>query len=242
MQQGARGFWQGGSDPRHAREWRAINERPAGNARPLWQLEMNALHSTVQILRQELQSSRAQEMRARYCALHDDLTGLPNRRYFRERVGSALTTEASPWALFSLLILDLDRFKSFNDTYGHAAGDHLLRIVGARITGALRAEDLVSRLGGDEFACLITGVGKREELTAIAAKLFQAISAPCAIGSKIFSIRPSIGIAVCPSANTAIEVLMNAADGAMYAAKRKRTMVSFAEPLPKSSSLYIVTG
>jgi diguanylate cyclase (GGDEF)-like protein len=174
----------------------------------------------------DLARALQQEQCSRFLAFHDDLTALPNRRFFLERLRSALTQDAIP-ANVAVIYLDLDGFKALNDTYGHANGDALLGLIATRLAHALRAEDLVSRIGGDEFACLITGVSSRERLQHIALTLFAVVSAPFKIGALTLHVRPSIGVAMCPMDGTTVEALMQAADAAMYGAKRNRTSFSF---------------
>ena len=182
----------------------------------------------------ELTCALHREQRSLFLALHDDLTALPNRRFFLERLGSALKTQDSIPAHVAVIYLDLDGFKVLNDTYGHANGDALLGLIATRLAHALRAEDLVSRIGGDEFACLITGVSSRERLQHIALTLFEVVSAPFKIGALSLNVRPSIGVAMCPMDGTTVETLMQAADAAMYGAKRNRSSFSF------SSRLHVV--
>jgi diguanylate cyclase len=171
----------------------------------------------------ELTGAHLREQRSRFLAFHDDLTALPNRRYFLERLGSALETKGASPANVAVIYLDLDGFKVINDTYGHAIGDVLLSLIARRLAHALREEDLVSRLGGDEYACLITGVSCRERLQHIAATLFEAVAAPFKLGELALNVRPSIGLAMCPLDGTTVEALMQAADTAMYVAKRNRS-------------------
>jgi diguanylate cyclase (GGDEF)-like protein len=121
-----------------------------------------------------------------------------------------------------VLFLDIDDFKSINDSYGHDVGDALLRIVAARLTRSLRADDLVGRMGGDEFACVVTAGQDREALGGLAGKLIDAVSAPMTIGPIELTVRPSIGIAACPADGATVELLLRRADMAMYRAKRLR--------------------
>lgn len=167
------------------------------------------------------------ERRARHLALHDGLTELPNRSFFRERLDQALAPAAAPGPALALLYLDLDGFKPINDMHGHEAGDALLRIVAARLSRAVRAEDMVGRLGGDEFGCLLGGLLNREQLGQLACKLFDAVSAPLCIGELQLTVRPSIGIAVCPGDGATAEQLLKHADAAMYRAKRHRSGYAF---------------
>ncbi len=175
----------------------------------------------------ELAGTQMQERRAHHLARHDNLTLLPNRSFFGERLNQALTATEHPRQPLAVLYLDLDGFKPVNDTYGHATGDELLRIVAARLTQTLRAEDMVSRLGGDEFACLLKDLPSEEQLRRLACKLFDAVSAPVQIGPLTLTVRPSIGIAMCPADGATAETLLKNADAAMYRAKRQQTGHAF---------------
>ena len=204
--------------------------------------EVTTLQAMVTKIQEELAGAEEREKRARYLAFHDDLTALTNRRFFRERLGCALRNQGAGPPHLAVIYLDLDDFKALNDTYGHATGDALLNLVAERLAHALRAEDLVSRLGGDEYACLITGVSSRDRLQHIASTLFESVSAPFKIGALTLHVRPSIGIAVCPSDGTTTDDLVKAADTAMYEAKRKRSSFSFSERPSMVPRLSIATA
>lgn len=191
------------------------------------ELELFDTRMALAMSRSALAGTRDGERRARHQALHDDLTSLPNRTNFLARLQESLEPGAASRVPLAVFYLDLDSFKAVNDTHGHAAGDELLRIVAARLARALRAEDLVGRLGGDEFACLIADMPGPPALEQLARKLYDTVAAPLSIGALRFSVRPSIGIAVCPSdANTAA-TLLQCADAAMYRAKRMQTGHAF---------------
>lgn len=173
------------------------------------------------------------ERRARHLVLHDELTSLPNRRYFRERLDQALRPVEAQQPSASVLYLDLDGFKRVNDLHGPAAGDDLLRVVAARLSRVVRVQDMVSRLGGDEFACLPADRLNREQLVHLAAKMFDAVSAPVKIGALVLNIRPSIGIAVggeSAGPGDAAAALMKQANDARFRAKRTRSGYAFHEP------------
>jgi len=153
-------------------------------------------------------------------ALHDFLTGLPNRVLLRDRLGQAILSaerDAIPLALF---LLDLDRFKSVNDTFGHYAGDVLLEEVGRRLKDSLRTVDTVARLGGDEFAILLPTAGDEASAVRMTEKILAALEEPFRIDSHTIRISASIGIALCPQHGRDSTALMRRADLAMYAAKR----------------------
>jgi diguanylate cyclase len=206
-------------DPRYSRKFEARQDHLA--------LEVAALRALLVKMQKELTAAQKREERARYLAFHDDLTSLPNRRFFRERLGLALRDEGIGIAPLAVIYLDLDGFKALNDLYGHDTGDALLGTVARRLSHALRAEDLVSRLAGDEYACLIGGVSSPERLQQLAATLFHAVSAPFKIGTLKLTVRPSIGIAVCPGDGSTTDGLMRAAHSAMYMAKRQKSSYAF---------------
>jgi diguanylate cyclase len=192
-------------------------------------LEMEVLdaQTTLAQTRAELLGTQAGERKARHLALHDGLTSLPNGRFFRERLDGLLSAPGPRRGALAVLYLDLDGFKTINDVHGHEAGDALLKIVAARLSRAVRAEDMVSRLGGDEFACLLEGRPSRMQLDRLAKKLFLAVSSPLQIDKLRLSVRPSIGIATCPSDGDTAEALLKHADAAMYRAKRRRSGHAF---------------
>jgi diguanylate cyclase (GGDEF)-like protein len=193
------------------------------------QLELEVFDAKTALaqLRAELVGTQAGERRAHHLALHDSLTALPNSGHFRERLDRALTRAEATHPTLAVLYLDLDGFKAVNDAHGHAAGDELLRIVAIRLARAVRAEDMVSRLGGDEFACLLGALPSREQLSHLACKLFDAVSAPFQIGELKLSVRPSIGIAMCPADGVTCDALLKNADTAMYRAKRQQMGYAF---------------
>lgn len=184
--------------------------------------EIATARATLDATHAALNSSREGERRALHLATHDKLTSLPNRCAFDERLDKALALLGRRGPSLALFFLDLDGFKPINDSHGHAVGDELLRIVAARLVGAVRSTDLVCRIGGDEFACLVSEPLAREQLSRLAQQLFDAVSSPVKIGPLQLSVRPSIGIARCPTdGDTPAALLMNA-DTAMYRAKRRQ--------------------
>ena len=152
-------------------------------------------------------------------ALHDPLTGLANRDLFADRVEHALarTTRARD-AVDALILLDLDDFKTVNDSLGHAAGDQLIRSVAERIAGSLRPADTAGRLGGDEFGLLLEGLGDPSEAVAIAERVREQVERPHRLTDKTVTTSASLGITYLDDAATADEALRNA-DLAMYRAK-----------------------
>jgi diguanylate cyclase (GGDEF)-like protein/PAS domain S-box-containing protein len=162
---------------------------------------------------------RELESQLRERALHDALTGLPNRALFLDRIEQALQRAGRDDELVSVAFVDLDDFKSVNDTLGHAAGDELLVGVADRLRATLRGMDTAARLGGDEFAVLLAGLPEHAEVVRVAERLLDALSMPHELGGQQRHVLPSIGISIGGDGATA-EDLMRQADAAMYAAKR----------------------
>jgi diguanylate cyclase (GGDEF)-like protein len=193
--------------------------------------ELACSQAELRRTRIELQHARTSEQQARHQALHDSLTELPNRSCFRQRLdhdlalGQPLAQASAP--VLAVLYLDLDGFKPINDRHGHEAGDGVLRIVATRLARAVRSDDMVCRVGGDEFVCLLGDVLNRQQLSHLACKLFDAVSAPLRIGTLDLLVRPSIGIAVCPQDGDTTDALLRRADIAMYRAKRQQLGYAF---------------
>ena len=152
-------------------------------------------------------------------AIHDPLTGLPNRMLFVERLERELARAAVNHERVAVLFLDLDRFKVVNDSLGHSAGDRLLVAVADRLNNAVRPSDLVARFGGDEFTVLCPNVPSEETAELIAERLIQATSRPVALTEGEVFVTASIGIALSGSESDSSETLLRNADVAMYRAK-----------------------
>lgn len=191
---------------------------------------LNQAKAELAKLRTELAGTQAGERMARHQAMHDGLTGLPNRRLFMEQLHQALRQCAPAHSGLCVMYLDVDGFKRINDEHGHQVGDGVLRTVGARLAKSVRAGDTVARLGGDEFACLLTGSLPRPRLRALAEKLCASIAAPMKLDNLTLVAHVSIGLACYPDDGTTADTLMNRADAAMYQAKQRRTRVMFATP------------
>jgi diguanylate cyclase (GGDEF)-like protein len=161
------------------------------------------------------------ESRLRYLALHDPLSGLPNRIYFSERLESAIENVRKGSPAATVLYIDLDHFKDVNDTLGHPIGDELIRAVTQRLKQALRNDDLVARIGGDEFAVITTAGSDHGALQAIASRLIAALCAPYLIGTQTIVIGASIGIAVIHEHVASSADIMRHADMALYRAKNE---------------------
>ena len=165
---------------------------------------------------EELQLSGNQ---LRHLAYHDNLTGLPNRKQFYERLKECLEDASSNNKLVALLFLDLDGFKQVNDTLGHDTGDKLLKIVAQRLKGCLRGSDTVSRLGGDEFTVILPTIRKKEDAAVVAEKILAALAQPYTVEEHNIEVTVSIGISIYPIHGDSVENLIKQADLAMYAAK-----------------------
>ncbi len=154
-----------------------------------------------------------------HLALHDMLTGLPNRSLLSERMRQTIEDCEQGGKIAALLLLDLDQFKIINDTRGHQAGDILLRQVAERISNLLGPNDFASRIGGDEFAVILTDVADAEEISGLCTKLLNQIGKPYSIAGAEQLIGVSIGVALIPEDNRSADELLRLADLAMYEAK-----------------------
>ena len=155
-----------------------------------------------------------------HLVLHDNLTRLPNRTLLEDRITQAISSAQGLGKLFAVMLLDLDRFKTINDSLGHHYGDKLLQAVAQRLTETLRAEDTVARIGGDEFVVLLKEIAEPQAAANIAQKLLTALSEPFYIEDQEQNMSSSIGISIYPNDGLDLRALMVNADGAMYHAKK----------------------
>ncbi|NJC66094.1 diguanylate cyclase [Planosporangium flavigriseum] len=167
----------------------------------------------------EITESRRLQERMRYLALHDALTGLPNRRLFKDRLTESLRPDPARPHLRSLLFVDLDEFKPVNDRYGHDAGDELLCQVSSRLIRRLRPSDTLARIGGDEFVILLDPIVDRDEATTVADRLLAALAEPYRVAGHDVRIGGSIGVSIARPGQDPDEMLRSA-DSAMYRAKQ----------------------
>ena len=167
----------------------------------------------------DITTRRALEERLLVQAFHDDLTGLANRALFKDRLEHALTRREQSSRLVGLLYLDVDRFKTVNDSLGHTAGDALLQAIAARLRSVLRPEDTIARLGGDEFAILVEDVRLPDETLALAKRVLGAFDLPFDLDGRQMSIRASVGVVVTGGGERTGDDLLRDADVAMYRAK-----------------------
>lgn len=198
--------------------------RKSGERFPEWlsvQLVRNEAGEVVNCIAafSDITEKRAQEERIRHLAQYDFLTELPNRFLLRDRLERAMAAAVRHGTKVGLLFVDLDRFKTINDSLGHAIGDKLLRAVAARLADTVRASDTVSRQGGDEFVILLGDLDSADAAGAVARKVQRAMADPFLIEGHELQISPSIGIALYPDDGDSIDTLFKCADMAMYAAK-----------------------
>ncbi len=176
------------------------------------------LQGTYGVARDITERKRAEETIS-FQALHDQLTGLPNRRLFKDHLELALAQAARRARMVGVMFIDLDRFKFVNDTFGHLGGDELLKSFAQRVRGCVRAGDTVARQGGDEFTVLLPDLMQAEDAMIIAQKIFTELERPFAIGAQEVRTTASVGIAVYPRDGTNAEQLLKNADVAMYKVK-----------------------
>ena len=179
------------------------------------------------ILQEKLAAEIRQGDKARHASLHDPLTGLPNRALFNDRLKHGLAHAKRNGHSLVVMFVDLDEFKSINDTHGHDVGDVVLKMIAGRIKEASRDEDTVCRHGGDEFLYILAEITSERDITSIAEKIIAMVKQPCDIRIRNINIRlvihPSIGIAIFPTDGMTPDSLVANADKAMYQAKRNKT-------------------
>jgi diguanylate cyclase (GGDEF)-like protein/PAS domain S-box-containing protein len=165
-----------------------------------------------------------------FLAQYDALTRLPNRQLLHDRLESTLARARRAATGFTLLYLDLDKFKQVNDRFGHAAGDQLLQEVASRLRDCVREADTVARIGGDEFVVLLEQVVLAEDAALVADKIRDALTQPVVIGEHTVQTCPSIGIARYPDHGDSTQQLMRHADEAMYQVKKRGGCVGGFQP------------
>lgn len=188
-------------------------------------LELRVRERTAELARSnerllaEMAERQLVENRVRHLANHDELTGLPNRRLLLDRLAQALALARRAEEQLAVMFLDLDRFKTINDSLGHAVGDALLRGVAQRIVGIVREGDTVARIGGDEFVILLPRIESGTQASVVAAKVMETLAQPLRLEGHELHVTASVGIAVFPSDGETPETLLRNADSAMYHAK-----------------------
>jgi diguanylate cyclase (GGDEF)-like protein/PAS domain S-box-containing protein len=202
------------------------DRRKTGEAYPKW-LSISLVRDDEGRIRNyigsfiDISELKATQERIRHLAHHDTLTNLPNRFSLHEKLDQAIAFCKRNHMQLALMLIDLDRFKTINDTLGHQAGDALLVQVAQRLSASVRESDIVARLGGDEFVVALPGIGSPADAAHLADKITREISAPYLINGQELRTSPSIGICVYPGDGTEIGDLLKNADVAMYHAKAK---------------------
>ncbi|MGE5639357.1 MAG: EAL domain-containing protein [Clostridia bacterium] len=186
---------------------RAVTERTA------------ELKSANERLEQEVVERKVAEQRAQHLADHDALTGLPNRRLLEDRLTQALALSYRNRRQTAVMFVDLDRFKTINDSLGHSVGDVLLKEVASRLVKQLRVVDTICRTGGDEFVVVLPEIKRAADAAGVAQKIIETLSQPIRVEERELTVTPSIGISVFPDDGRDAETLIRNADAAMYHAK-----------------------
>jgi diguanylate cyclase (GGDEF)-like protein len=185
----------------------------------------------MQDLSREVRARRAAEQIAHNLARHDPLTGLPNRRFFSEKLDHALESAAAETRGTAVLMMDLDGFKPINDIYGHAVGDEALAVFAERVSNITRADALLARVGGDEFAIIQADIASLDDPTRLARRIVVAVSEPIQIAGAALKLGVGIGIAIAPDDGATRDELMRRADRALYRAKAEgASTIRFFEP------------
>ena len=169
---------------------------------------------------QDITAQKRAEAELAHMARYDSLTGLANRTLFRERASTAIDALQTHGSPFAILMLDLDRFKTVNDSLGHAVGDSLLKVVAQRLRSAIPHVEIIARLGGDEFAILVSlPDGRKETATSMADRILSVVTEPYDLDQRRFAIETSVGITFAPQDGTNPDALLKNADLALYKAK-----------------------
>jgi diguanylate cyclase (GGDEF)-like protein/PAS domain S-box-containing protein len=218
------------------------NRRKNGEIYPVW-LGISAVRNETGKITHyvgifsDITERKAAEEKIHYLAHHDPLTGLPNRSLVQDRLVHALARAARNRRVVALLFLDLDRFKTINDSLGHPTGDRLLQQVALRIRACVRESDTVSRQGGDEFLLVVSDLRDAAEARLIAQKILESLAEPFEIDNHSIAISFSIGISVYPDDGDDFQSLQRKADIAMYHAKDagRNTYRFFTEQMNRDS-------
>ena len=207
----------------HDFEYRMI----AADGRIVWLRDIvtviseNGIPVTIRGVMVDITASKHAEEKIHYMAHHDELTKLPNRVLLKDRITQAIVQAHQRQNQLAVLFIDLDYFKTINDSLGHEVGDQLLQMAAIRLQNCLRKEDSIARLGGDEFVLTIAALSDSSDAALVAQKALDALNMPFFIGRRELHVSASIGISLYPADGTNVETLMRAADTAMYHAKRQ---------------------
>lgn len=179
------------------------------------------LRRANEALEKDVSESKRRGDEVEQLALHDPLTGLPNRLLFNDRLAMALSQARRHQRKVATFFMDLDNFKSINDSLGHTIGDQVLRMVADRLRTCVREEDTLARFGGDEFILLVTGIASESDVATVSKKILETIRAPFLLDGRKVSITLSLGVSIFPMDGQSPELLVRNADVAMYRSKRR---------------------
>jgi len=201
-----------------------LRHRKDGSELPLWITASNVLDESGKIVNSvrvftDISELKATQRKLEALATKDALTGLPNRLYFKDELERLLAQAQRDPQQFALLFIDLDNFKSINDSLGHAAGDDVLHQTARRLKECVRETDTVARIGGDEFTIILPQIRSARGPEAVAGQVLKAMAAPFTVGGNEHFLNASIGIALYPADGTSADTLLRNADTAMYRAK-----------------------
>lgn len=200
------------------------NRRKSGEVYPEW-VSIDAVKDSAGAITNyvaifsDISEVKSSEERITWLAHHDSLTGLPNRVLLRERLDMSLSLAQRERQALAVLLVDLDGFKTVNDSLGHHSGDELLKVVAQRLKDVVRSSDTVSRMGGDEFVVLLPGLRDGSETLRVVANVHAAVATPIHLGAREMTMTASIGISMFPDDGTTLDELLSHADAAMYTAK-----------------------
>lgn len=208
------------------KEWRGELHNTKKNGELYWCLEaISPLKNEAGeithfvAITEDISERKQTEQTIRHLAFHDELTGLPNRRLFRDRLTQAVAAGQRSKNTFALMLLDLDHFKTVNDTLGHDVGDALVKIIGERLHDSTRKGDTLARMGGDEFALLATDIAHPEDVAHLAKNLLEILRQPITVHGRELYLSTSIGITLFPEDSDDVDGLIKNADIALYRAK-----------------------
>jgi diguanylate cyclase (GGDEF)-like protein/PAS domain S-box-containing protein len=175
----------------------------------------------------DVTATKHQVSTLRHQAMHDGLTDLPNRTLLFDRLEKSIDAMRQQDAMLALMLMDLDRFKEVNDTFGHQFGDALLKQVAFRVQNQMHEGDTVARLGGDEFAVVLPSLADPATAAVRAKRILNTLEQPFVVDGQVLEVGASIGIALYPAHGTDARTLLRRADVAMYAAKQSQSGYSF---------------